>query len=130
MGAEVRWLDGMKVEARTRSGATLEMDGDGSPSPVEVFMLSAGACTIMDVIHGLKDRPVEHATVDLDYHRAETYLRKVTSMHLNFALTTSAPDALVRRLIEKSQSTYCSVGATLLDAGVDVTWSLDLTPLT
>ena len=129
MGAEVRWLDGMKVEARTRSGATLEMDGDGSPSPVEVFMLSAGACTIMDVIHGLKDRPVEHdggsrlpqsGDLPAQGHLDAPELRA----------TTSAPDALVRRLIEKSQSTYCSVGATLLDAGVEVTWSLDLTPLT
>tara|TARA_Y100000589_G_scaffold9008_1_gene7663 strand:+ start:623 stop:892 length:270 start_codon:yes stop_codon:yes gene_type:complete len=86
-----------------------------------------GACSIVDVVVGLKDRQFGKVWVDLDGQRREEYPRSFTEINMIYHVEGDVPEKLVRRTIEKSHEKYCSVSNSL-DENIEINWDLVLHP--
>jgi len=99
------------------------------PSPTQVFMSSAAACTGMDVISILRKKR-QHVTsyqIDVEGERADEHPRrflKLTFVH-RFTGVDLSRDA-VAEAIRLSEEKYCSVMATLRGA-VELVTSFEIT---
>ena len=81
----------------------------------------------MDVVVGMKDRPLEAAWVELDSTRAETTPRRFTSLMMTYHVRGDVPQKLVERVVAKSHEKYCSVSHSLAK-DIEVQWSVVLHP--
>ncbi len=102
---------------------------DSAAGPMEVVLQAAAACTAMDVVSILqkKRRTVSALTIDLDAERAEQHPKVFTKIAMDFHLVS--PDATeqdLRRSIELSQTTYCSVSIMLARSGCEISWRAEL----
>lgn len=107
-----------------------EVGGDNTaPSPMEVMLMSLGACTFMDVVSILrkKRKTITALSIQIDGTRAKEHPKVYTNVHLIYELTSS--DAQIEdlnRSIELSQNKYCSVSAMFKAAGCQLTWEAKL----
>ena len=81
--------------------------------PMQIFLQMIGACSIVDVVVGLKNREFGQVWVDLDADRREEYPRSFTKVNMIYHVEGDVPEKLVRRTIEKSHEKYCSVSNSL-----------------
>ena len=72
MQGRVEWTGGNGLLCTNSNQQSLEMDWEDGPSPMQVTLQMIGACSLVDVIVGLKDRNFSKAWVELDSTRAET----------------------------------------------------------
>ena len=81
MKATVRWVDGAQFVGESGSGHSLVIDGppdiggrDTGMRPMELMLMSAGACSAVDVIHILRKgrQPVSDCRVEVSGTRAES----------------------------------------------------------
>ncbi len=98
---------------------------DTAPTPMEVTLMSLGACTFMDVISIVrkKRKTVAGMNIRIIAERAKEHPMVYTKVHLVYELIS--PDATIEdlnRAIELSQTKYCSVSAMFKKAGCEVTW--------
>ena len=132
MKATVRFVSDDLFVGITPSGHALTLDTDSSrsiaPSPTELLLLAAGACTATDVagILAKKRQEVTAYVVEVSGVRREDYPRKYTSMKVHHILTgrNVSPNA-VAQAIELSDTKYCSVAATLRP-GVEIQTSFEI----
>ena len=119
---------GQVIEGEMSTGQSIVFDGDGetSISPVQSVLLAHGACSLIDVVDGLRRWEVESADVSLEGERSETHPRIFTSVSLAYTVVTDAPEDLVQRLVESSHDKYCSVGGMITGAGAELSWTLDV----
>lgn len=116
----------------TPSGHSITLDTDSSrsiaPSPTELLLLAAGACTATDVasILAKKRQKVTRYVVEVSGVRREDYPRKYTSIKVHHILTGLGltPNA-VAQAVELSDTKYCSVAATLRP-GVEIQTSFEI----
>ena len=116
----------------TPSGRSITLDTDSSrsisPSPTELLLLAAGACTATDVASILVKRR-QHVTryvVEVSGVRREEFPRKYTSMKVHHILTgRNLSERAVAQAIELSDTKYCSVAATLRP-GVEIQTSFEI----
>tara|TARA_B100000212_G_scaffold173601_1_gene130598 strand:+ start:736 stop:1023 length:288 start_codon:yes stop_codon:yes gene_type:complete len=94
---------------------------------MQIFLQMIGACSIVDVVVGLKDRQFGKVWVDLDGQRREEYPRSFTEINMTYHVEGDVPEKLVRRTIEKSHEKYCSVSNSL-DENIEISWDLVLHP--
>jgi len=101
--------------------------GEASPSPMEMVLHSHAACSLIDVIDGLKDRKekLDYATVEIEAERAEEKPKVFTAVNMNYIIKGDVPEKLVRRLIESSHEKYCSVGIMITRSGATLDWTLE-----
>ena len=128
MNGEVRWTEEDGYVGTTSKGKVFGIYGESTPSPMEMVLQSHAACSLIDVIDGLKDRSdnVEYATVEIDSVRSEESPRVFTSINMNYIVKGSVPEKLVRRLIQSSHDRYCSVGIMITRSGATLTWTLEM----
>lgn len=128
MNGEVRWTEEDGYVGTTSKGKVFGIYGESSPSPMEMVLHSHAACSLIDVIDGLKDRSdnVEYATVEIGSVRSEESPRVFTSINMNYIVKGSVPEKLVRRLIQSSHDRYCSVGIMITRSGATLTWTLEM----
>ena len=128
MNGEVRWTEEDGYVGTTSKGKVFGIYGESSPSPMEMVLHSHAACSLIDVMDGLKDRSdnVEYATVEIDSARSEESPRVFTSVNMNYIVKGSVPEKLVRRLIQSSHDRYCSVGIMITRSGATLTWTLEM----
>ncbi|MEE2629951.1 MAG: OsmC family protein [Candidatus Thermoplasmatota archaeon] len=128
MKGEVTWTGEGGYVGTTAAGKVFGIYGESSPSPMEMVMHAHAACSLIDVIDGLKDRigNVEFATVDIETERAEESPRVFTSVCMNYKIKGDVPEELVRRLIETSHEKFCSVGIMITRAGSSLEWTLEM----
>jgi len=107
------------------SGQRIEMDWETGPSPMQLTLQMVGACSLVDVVVGLKERPFSKAWVELDSERAETTPRRFTSMTMVYHVVGDVPRKLVERVVEKSHEKYCSVSNSL-DPSITIEWRVVL----
>ena len=95
---------------------------------MEMVLHSHAACSLIDVIDGLKDRSdnVECATVEIASVRSDERPRVFTSVNMNYIVKGDVPEKLVRRLIEQSHEKYCSVGIMITRSGATLSWTLEM----
>ena len=128
MKGEVKWTDSGGYVGTTSSGKSFGIYGDSSPSPTEMVIHAHAACSLIDVIDGLKHRiaNVENATVEIEVEMAEKAPKVFTSVNMNYIIKGDVPEALVRRLIESSHEKYCRIGIMITRSGATLEWTLDM----
>ena len=116
----------------TPSGHSMTLDTDSSrsiaPSPTELLLLAAGACTATDVA-GILAKKRQHVTgyvIEVSGVRRDDFPRKYTSMNVHHILTgRNLSRNAVAQAIELSDTKYCSVAATLRP-GVEIQTSFEI----
>lgn len=118
MRARVSWVEGRAFLLESGSGhaivadAPVEAGGRAlGPSPMELVLMGAGACTAVDVVGILEKmrQTVTGCTVALDAERAAEPPRVFTRILLRFRVTGRALDrAAVERAVALSAEKYCS----------------------
>ena len=125
MRAKVTWTGGTQLDCENEQGQSIDVDWEDGPSPMQIFLQMIGACSIVDVVVGLKDREFGQVWVDLDADRREEYPRSFTKVNMTYHVEGDVPEKLVRRTIEKSHEKYCSVSNSL-DESIEIVWDLVL----
>ena len=125
MQGRVEWTTGTGMVGINASGQRIEMDWETGPSPMQLTLQMVGACSLVDVVVGLKERPFSKAWVELDSERAETTPRRFTSMTMVYHVVGDVPRKLVERVVEKSHEKYCSVSNSL-DPSITIEWRVVL----
>jgi len=114
----ISWQDELKFEGGEPDGPQILIDGSNeeAPGPMLLVLLGLASCTASDVVHILKKMKLglERLEVSAKGVRNETNPRRYLSAHLSFRVGGRAIDeAKVRRAIDLSLSTYCSVNHSL-----------------
>ena len=125
MRGSVHWSSGTKLDCKNESGQSIDVDWEEGPSPMQIFLQMIGACSIVDVVVGLKNRDFGKVWVDLDADRRDEYPRSFTNVRMVYHVEGNVPEKLVRRTIEKSHEKYCSVSNSL-SKDVEISWDLIL----
>ena len=126
MQGMVRWKeDG--YEGKTESGKEFSIYDDSSPSPMEMVLHAHAACSLIDVVGGLKERRdnLREARVDIDSVRSRESPRVFEKIHFVYVIRGDVPKALIERIIHRSHESLCSVGIMLTRGGVRLTWEID-----
>ena len=126
VNGEVLWTNDGGYVGTTGSGKRFEIYGESSPSPMEMVLHGHAACSLIDVIDGLKHRvaKLQSARVEINASRAEESPKVFTSIQMNYIISGDIPEELVRRLIESSHEKYCSVGIMITRSGASLDWTL------
>lgn len=135
MKATVRWVDGAQFLGESGSGHSLVIDGppdiggrDTGMRPMELMLMSAGACSAVDVIHILRKgrQPVSDCRVEVSGTRAESEPKVFTDIHLHFRVSGNGlTEARVARAVALSAEKYCSASI-MLGQAATVTHSHEL----
>lgn len=132
MEAKVKWQDNNTFIGHSGSGHAVVFDGnkEGScaPSPMEMVLMAAGACSSVDVVSILKKsrQQVVDCEVQLSAERAETVPKVFTKLHLHFVVTGfNLSEKQVERAVQLSADKYCSVSI-MLSGSVTVTHSFSV----
>ncbi|HEX8287063.1 MAG TPA: OsmC family protein [Pyrinomonadaceae bacterium] len=104
----------------TPSGHAQAIDTKGerksAPSPMEMLLVSVGACTAVDVVSILqkKRQQVTEYKVEVTGERREEMPRAFTKFHIHHIVYgRGISEAAVAHAIELSDTKYCSVAATV-----------------
>ena len=82
MQSKVEWLGQHGLKCINSNGQSLDLDWEEGPSPMQVTLQMIGACSLVDVVIGLKERQFSKAWVELDSERAEHAPRVFTSIEM------------------------------------------------
>lgn len=129
MQATVTWQDNLTFVCETDQGHKVILDGDATPlSPIENLLLSAGACSSIDVVMIMQKarQAISDCRCELKAKRAEEAPRVFTDIHLHFVVEGEAlSEKQLKRAIDLSVEKYCSV-LLMLSGNVNVTHSYSL----
>jgi putative redox protein len=135
MQAKVNFCGGMRFVGKADSGHAVVMDGpaavggeDSAARPSELLVIGLAGCTAMDVISILrkKRQPVTGLEVVVHAEQAPDHPKRFTAMTVEYRVSGAGVDpAAVKRAVELSETTYCSVGLTLRDP-VKITSSITM----
>jgi putative redox protein len=109
MQGRVEWTGRNGLLCTNSNQQSIEMDWEDGPSPMQVTLQMIGACSLVDVIVGLKDRQFTKAWVELDSTRAETTPRVFETVEMIYHVEGDVPEKLLERIVAKSHEKYCSV---------------------
>tara|TARA_B100000614_G_scaffold262610_1_gene297116 strand:+ start:3400 stop:3792 length:393 start_codon:yes stop_codon:yes gene_type:complete len=123
MLGRVEWKGNSRVDCFNEAGDCVEIDWDHGPTPVQVTLQMIGACSLADIQIGLKDRPIERIWIELDADRKNTSPKVFTKIRMTYYVDGEAPVKLVKRLVEKSHETYCTV-SNMFKPTVEITSSV------
>ena len=115
MQGTVEWTGGENMVGINSNGQRIEMNWEEGPSPMQLALQMVGACSIVDVVIGLKEREFSKVWVDMDSTRNDESPRYFTSMHMVYHVVGDVPQRLVERVVHKSHEKYCSVSNSLRD---------------
>ncbi|NRA82432.1 MAG: OsmC family protein [Gammaproteobacteria bacterium] len=132
MKASVNWVANETFIGESESGHQVIMDGNSqdskAPSPMEMVLMSVGACSSVDVVSILKKskQQVTGVKVELSTERREEAPRYFTKIHLHFVATGKAISIKhLERAVTLSADKYCSV-ALMLEKSVEITHSSEV----
>jgi len=136
MEARIKWVENAAFVGETGSGHGLVIDGPQDiggrnlgPRPMELMLLSVGACSAVDVVHILKKgrHAVADVQVEVKGERADTDPRVFTKIHLHFIVSGQGLAAgTVERAVKLSAEKYCSASIMLGRAGAAVTHDFEI----
>ena len=66
MQGRVEWTGGKNMVGINSNGQSIEMNWDDGPSPMQLTLQMVGACSIVDVVIGLKERDFSKVWVEMD----------------------------------------------------------------
>lgn len=128
MNGEVVWTEEDGYVGTTGRGKRFGIYGSDSPSPMEMVLHGHAACSLIDLIDGLKHRKenLESVKVEIEADRANDAPKVFTSVRMGYIVKGDVPETLVRRLIESSHEKHCSVGIMITRSGASLEWSLKM----
>ncbi|MEZ7988108.1 MAG: OsmC family protein [Candidatus Poseidoniaceae archaeon] len=109
MQGRVEWTGGNGLLCTNSNQQSIKMDWEDGPSPMQVTLQMIGACSLVDVIVGLKDRQFTKVWVELDSTRVETTPRVFETVEMIYHVEGDVPEKLLERIVAKSHEKYCSV---------------------
>ena len=118
MQGRVEWTGGDGLLCTNSNGQSLELDWENGPSPMQVTLQMIGACSLVDVVIGLKERPFTKVWVELDSTRAETSPRVFKTVEMIYHVKGDVPEKLLERIVEKSHEKLCSVSNMFVDVQI------------
>jgi putative redox protein len=125
MQSKVEWFGQHGLKCTNSNGQSLNLDWEEGPSPMQVTLQMIGACSLVDVVIGLKERQFSKVWVELDSERAESTPRVFTSIEMVYHVTGDVPQKLVERVVAKSHEKYCSV-SNMFSQSVEITWRVEI----
>jgi putative redox protein len=132
--ATVSWAGDSNFIGRSGSGHAVVFDSnkdDGvAPTPMEMLLMSAGACSSVDVVSILQKakQQVTHCSVVLSGERVDSVPRVFDKIHLHFEVTGfNVSEKHVERAVNLSAEKYCSVSI-MLQKAMTVTHSFAVIP--
>ncbi|MDP6212003.1 MAG: OsmC family protein [Candidatus Thalassarchaeaceae archaeon] len=128
MNGEVVWTEEDGYVGTTGRGKRFGIYGSDSPSPMEMVLHGHAACSLIDLIDGLKHRKenLESIKVEIEADRANDAPKVFTSVRMGYIVKGDVPETLVRRLIESSHEKHCSVGIMITRSGASLEWTLKM----
>ena len=136
MQARIKWVENAAFTAEAGSGHAIVVDGPPDIGgrnlgvrPMELMLMSVGACSAVDVVHILKKgrHAVADVQVEVKGERAETEPKVFTKIHLHFIVSGQGlTDKVVERAVQLSAEKYCSASIMLGRAGAAVTHDFEL----
>jgi putative redox protein len=122
--------DVVQFEGTNASGDRLTIASNAEQdgvSPMEMTAMAVGGCSSIDILMILEKQRqlVDSFAVQVDAERADDHPRVFTDVHVHYTLTGDADPAKVRRAIDLSLDTYCSVSK-MVDATAAVTYAFTL----
>ena len=136
MEARIKWVENAAFIGTTGSGHGIVIDGPpdiGGKNlgvrPMELMLLSVGACSAVDVVHILKKgrHAVADVQVEVKGERAGTEPKVFTKIHLHFVVSGKGlTDKVVERAVQLSAEKYCSASIMLGRAGAEITHDFEL----
>ena len=125
MQSKVEWFGEHGLKCTNSNGQSLDLDWETGPSPMQVTLQMVGACSLVDVVIGLKERPFSKVWVELDSVREEQSPRVFTSIEMTYHVAGEIPQNLVERIVAKSHEKYCSV-SNMLNQSVNISWRVEI----
>ena len=112
-------------------GATAFGGSEAASSPMELFLISLGGCTGMDVASLLKKMRVkiDKFEIVIEAERAEEHPKIYTKIDLVYKFWGKDLDsskAKIEKAINSSQDNYCSVSAMIKAANIPLKHSYEL----
>ena len=128
MNGEVVWTEEAGYVGTTGRGKRFGIYGAETPSPMEMVLHGHAACSLLDVIDGLKHRKenVEFIKVEIEADRAVESPKVFTSVRMRYVVKRAVPETLVRRLLDSSHEKHCSVGIMITRSGANLEWTLEM----
>ena len=122
------WTESSGYTGTTGAGKTFGIYDSESPSPMEMVLHGHAACSLIDVVDGLKHRRknLEFIKVEIEADRANESPKVFTSIRMRYIVKGEVPEELVRRLIESSHEKHCSVGIMITRSGTELMWNLEM----
>tara|TARA_B100001287_G_C22668416_1_gene523990 strand:+ start:426 stop:818 length:393 start_codon:yes stop_codon:yes gene_type:complete len=109
MYGRVDWLGDHLVECSNANGQKITIDWEDGPSPVQITLQMLGACSLVDVVEGLKQRDFDKVWIEMESERAENAPRVFTSINMVYNVKGDVPLKLVERIVSKSHEKYCTI---------------------
>jgi putative redox protein len=120
MKAEVRYGGDEFMVGTSQSGNSIVMDTKGdrksAPTPMELLLLAAAGCTMVDVVSIMekKRQEIVEYRIEVIGDRRDEHPRSFTKMHLNHIVKGRNINLKgLEDAIKLSDEKYCSVAATL-----------------
>jgi len=136
MEARIKWVENAAFVGETGSGHAVVIDGPADIGgrnlgvrPMELMLLSVGACSGVDVVHILKKgrHAVADVQVEVKGERADADPKVFTKIHLHFVVSGKGLTAsTVERAVKLSAEKYCSASIMLGRAGAEITHDFEL----
>jgi putative redox protein len=134
--ATVKWVDGAALVGESGSGHAVVLDGPPDHGgrnigmrPMEMLLISVGACSSVDVIGILQKarQDVIDCEVKLEADRADAVPAIFTKIRMHFVVTgRGLKESHVKRAVDLSAEKYCSASIMLRKADVEITHSYEI----
>ena len=136
MEARIKWVENAAFTAEAGSGHAIVVDGPPDIGgrnlgvrPMELMLMSVGACSAVDIVHILKKarQPIDDVQVEVKGERADTEPKVFTAIHLHFIVKGKGLLAnQVERAVKLSAEKYCSASIMLGRAGAKMTHDFEI----
>jgi putative redox protein len=136
MEARIKWVENAAFVGTTGSGHGVVIDGPPDIGgrnlgmrPMELMLLSVGACSAVDVVHILKKgrQDVADVQVEVKGERTDADPKVFTKIHLHFVVAgRGLTRERVERAVQLSAEKYCSASIMLGRAGAEITHDFEL----
>jgi putative redox protein len=131
--ARIKWMGKEQFTATGPSGHAVSFDSDResntAPGPMEMVLLSLGACTATDIviILGKKRQKIESLEVVCSGERAAEPPRVWVKLEVLFRVRGTVEERALEHAMELTKEKYCSVAA-MLKKTAEFTWRYELLP--
>ncbi len=128
--------DATHLEAENDYG--VKIDIDGAPEiggknlgfrPMQLMLAGIGSCSSMDIISKLQKQkqPLQDLEVEVDGEREQGKAPSIfKKIHVHFKIRGNIEESKVKRAVDLSMGTYCSV-ARILEKTAQISYSFELT---